>query len=151
MNRRAGTENLPGILGAAKAFEMVLQNQESEAQRLRDLRDSLWQCLQTGIKDIRLNGHPTQRLPNNLNVCFKNVEAEGLLLRLSIQGIEASMGSACNSESIEPSHVIKALGIQPEWARGALRLTLGSQTTAEDIAYAADVIIKTVKEIQAST
>lgn len=89
------------------------------------------------IIDIRLNGHPIERLPNNLNVCFKNVEAESLLLRLNLFGIEASMGSACDSESIEPSHVIRALGIPSEWERVALRFSLGKQTTKADIIYTA--------------
>jgi len=148
--RRAGTENLPGIVGAAKAFELALADREKEAARLCGLRDNLWQALSEGIAEIRLNGHPILRLPNNLNVCFKGVEAEGLLLRLSREGIEASMGSACNSESIEPSHVLQAINLPPEWERGALRLTLGCYTTVDDVKLAAEIITANVLEMQHS-
>jgi len=147
-SRRAGTENVPGIVGTAKALELVLENLSREADRLSNLRDNLWNQLSEGIEDIRLNGHPTERLPNNLNVCFKNVEAEGLLLQLNRKGVEASMGSACNSELIEPSHVIQALNIHPDWERGALRLTLGNGSSQTGINYAAGVIIDIVNELQ---
>ncbi len=126
----------------------MLQEVACEAERLRQLRDDFWKRLSTGIADICLNGHPAERLPNNLNICIKELEAEGLLLLLNAKGVEASMGSACDSESFEPSHVIQALGLSPEWERGALRLTLGKQTTQEEINYAADTIIEIVNELQ---
>jgi cysteine desulfurase len=147
-HRRAGTENVPGIAGAARAFELVLEHLDTEAVRLRTLRDDLWQRVAAFGLEVRLNGHPVERLPNNLSVSFKNVEAEGLLLRLSMAGIAASMGSACNSESIEPSHVIRALGLAPEWERGALRLTLGCHTDEDDVACAADSLIQIAAEMQ---
>ena len=147
-HRRAGTENLPGVIGAAKALELALGKIENESARLTELRQELWQRLASDISDIRLNGHPTDRLPNNLNVSFKGIEAEGLILRMSMQGLEASMGSACNSESIEPSHVIRALDIPEDWARGALRVTLGSYTTLQDIADASEIITSIVRDMQ---
>ncbi len=139
--RRAGTENLPGIVGAAKAFALALDHLDGEALRLAALRDALWQRICEGVPDARLNGHPTRRLPNNLNVSLKDIEAEGMLLRLSMAGVAASMGSACNSESIEPSHVIEALALPPDWARGTLRFTVGCGTTPDDIAQAADHVV----------
>lgn len=139
--RRAGTENLPGIIGSARAFELAVSGQTGEAKRLEDLRNELFSLIKQGIPDVRLNGHPSQRLPNNLNICFKDTEAEGLLLRLNLMGIDASMGSACTSESIEPSHVIQAIGVGPAWERGALRLSLGKYTTREEITAAANSII----------
>jgi cysteine desulfurase len=147
--RRAGTENVAGIAGAAKAFELALQHLGDEAARLTRLRDRLWEQIYSKIADVRLNGHRVQRLPNNVNVSFKGIEAEGLLLKLSRAGIAASMGSACNSESIEPSHVIHALGLPPEWERGTLRFTLGCQTSVEDIDYAAAVLADSVPLLRA--
>jgi cysteine desulfurase len=97
---------------------------------------------------MRLNGHPQHRLPNNLNVSFKGIEAEGLLLRLNQFGIEASMGSACNSESVEPSHVIQALGVGSDWERGVLRLSLGKGTSIDDVTYTANTIIELINEIR---
>jgi cysteine desulfurase len=147
-HRRAGTENVPGIVGAAKAFELALGHLDVEAVRLAALRDALWQRICEGVPDARLNGHPTRRLPNNLNLSLKGVEAEGMLLRLSMAGVAASMGSACNSESIEPSHVIEALGLPPEWARGTLRFTLGCGTTPDDVAQAADHVIRLAADMR---
>jgi cysteine desulfurase len=125
-----------------------MERLDSEAARLRGLRDDLWQRIRSASADARLNGHPTQRLPNNLSVSFKNVEAEGVLMSLGAAGIAASMGSACTSESIEPSHVIQAIGVPPEWARGTLRFTLGCATTAEDIACAANTLMPIVADMQ---
>lgn len=146
--RRAGTENVPGIMGMAKALNLSLERLPKESDRLRNLRDHLLSRLCSEFTDSKLNGHPTLRLPNNLNLSFKDIEAEALLLLLNQQGIEASMGSACNSESIEPSHVIRALGVPPGWERGALRLSLGKSTTEEDINLAAEKIIQIVRNLQ---
>jgi cysteine desulfurase len=147
--RRAGTENVAGIVGMAKAFELALNRQAQESTRLSRLRDAFWQRLAAQVQDIRLNGHLDQRLPNNLSISIKDVEAEGLVLRLSLLGIYASMGSACNSASIEPSHVIKALKLPVEWERGAVRLSLGIHTTIADVQYAADSIVELVNEMRA--
>ncbi len=147
--RRAGTENVAGIVGAAKALELARQRLDVEAARLTGLRDRLWEQICGRVPEVRLNGHPTQRLPNNVNVSFKGIEAEALLLKLSQAGIAASMGSACTSELIEPSHVIRALGLPAEWERGVLRFTLGSHTSAEDIDDTVDVLADSVTEMRA--
>lgn len=144
---RAGTENTAGIIGAAKAFELALEAQEQEATRLIALRDDLWRRIQSKVENVRLNGHLTRRLPNNLNCSFYQTEAEGLLLHLSRNGVAASMGSACTSQSIEPSHVIQAIGTLPEWKRGTLRFSLGRFTTADDIAYAGEMITQLATEL----
>ncbi len=138
--RRAGTENVPGIVGTAKAFELALQHLDEEATRIRALRDELWARIRSSTPNVRMNGHPLYRLPNNLNVSFKGVEAEGLLLHLSMAGVAASMGSACTSDSIEPSHVIDAIGVPPKWSRGTIRFSLGRLTTMEDVDYTSDVL-----------
>jgi len=147
--RRAGTENVAGIVGAAKALELARQRLDDEAARLTGLRDRLWEQISSRIHEARLNGHPTKRLPNNVNVSFKGIEAEALLLKLSQAGIAASMGSACTSESIEPSHVIRALGLPAEWERGVLRFTLGGHTSEADIDYTVDVLADSVAAMRA--
>jgi cysteine desulfurase len=147
-SRRAGTENVAGIVGAAKALELALQHLGEEAARLTRLRDRLWEQISRQIPEARLNGHPVRRLPNNVNVGFKGIEAEGLLLKLSQAGIAASMGSACTSEVLEASHVIRALGLPAEWERGVLRFTLGSQTAADDIDYTAETLARSVPEMR---
>jgi cysteine desulfurase len=146
--RRAGTENLPGIIGTGKAFQLAVENLTTEPERIQQLNDQLWRRISNAISDARLNGHPEQRLPNNLNVCFKDIEAEGLLLHLNLKGIAASMGSACDSESIDPSHVIRAIKVPVEWERGALRLSLGRNTTPADCEYAAAAIIEIVNKMR---
>jgi cysteine desulfurase len=150
-HHRAGTENVPGIVGAGLAFQLAIDGQAAECSRLAGLRDDLWNRIQAASIEVRLNGHPTERLPNNLNLSFRNVESEGLLLRLSRAGIAASMGSACNAESIEPSHVIKALNLPADWERGGLRLTLGAATTSVDITAAAEALVAIVTEMQTAT
>jgi cysteine desulfurase len=146
--RRAGTENLPGIIGTGKAFQLAVENLTTEPERIQQLNDQLWRRISNAISDARLNGHPEQRLPNNLNVCFKDIEAEGLLFHLNLKGIAASMGSACDSESIDPSHVIRAIKVPVEWERGALRLSLGRNTTPADCEYAAAAIIEIVNKMR---
>ena len=132
-NRRAGTENVAGIVGLATALDLALGAQEAEAARLRALRDSLITGLLAAIPGSRLNGHPTLRLPNNLNISFEGLDGESLLLALDRQGVAASSGSACTAGSIDPSHVLLALGLEPPLANGALRLTLGRSTTEREI------------------
>jgi cysteine desulfurase len=130
---RAGTENVPGIVGFSKAVEIAAREMEGEAERLTLLREHLTKRLISSIEGIRLNGHPVQRLPNNVNVCIDGMDGETLLLHLRLESICASNGSACNSWSTEPSHVLLAMGLSDEEARGALRFTLGRQTTERDI------------------
>lgn len=134
-NRRAGTENVPGIVGFGQAAELAGQSLESEAARLKSLRDRLEQGILATIPHVKLNGHPTERLPGHLNVSIEYVEGESLLLSLDLKGIAASSGSACTSGSLEPSHVLMAMGLSPATAHGSLRLTLGRENTEEDIDY----------------
>ena len=130
---RAGTENLPGIVGMGKAIELATAHQAENAARMTRLRDRLIRGLQERVRDVRLNGHPTQRLPGNVNLSFAGVEGEALLLRLDLAGIAASSGSACTSGALDPSHVLMALGLTEAQAQGSLRLTLGTDTTDADI------------------
>jgi cysteine desulfurase len=131
--RRSGTENPAGVAGFATAAEIVTGELETEPQRWIALRDRLWDGIQQRIDDVRLNGHPTNRLPHNLNVSVRGVVGEDVLLMLDAQGIAASTGSACQSGSVEPSYVLGACGIGRPWAEGALRFTVGRETTDADI------------------
>mgnify|MGYP000327280404 FL=1 len=132
---RAGTENVPGIVGMGKAIELARENLAEESDRLTKLRDKLINGIIDRIPEIRLDGHPTERLPNNVHFCFKYIEGESLLLSLDVEGIRASSGSACTSGALDPSHVLLALGLDHGTAHGSLRLTLGHVTTEEDIDY----------------
>ncbi len=133
--RRAGTENVPGIVGFGKAVAVRARDMEAEAIRLAALRDRLWEGISSRVPEVRLNGHPTRRLPGTCNVCFRNVESESIVLGLDLKGIGVSAGSACTSGNVEPSHVLVAMGVPLEWAMGAVRCSLGRSTTAEDIDY----------------
>ena len=130
---RAGTENVAGIVGLAKALELATEEMESESARLTELRDYLIEGLESQVPHMRVNGHRTRRLPGNVNVCFRYIEGESLLLNLDMNNIAASSGSACTSGSLEPSHVLLALGLPHEIAHGSLRMTLGRDTTKEEI------------------
>lgn len=129
---RSGTENVPGIVGLAAAFELAQAEKETENARLVPLRDRLIEGL-LAVPKARLNGHPTMRLPNNVNVTFPDAEGESLVLYLDAQGIFASTGSACASSALHPSHVLKAIGLPDDVVHGSVRFTLGRSTTAEDI------------------
>jgi len=132
-NRRAGTENLAGIVGLGAAIELATAQLAEKAGQIAALRDDLIDGIMSAVPEVRLNGHPTLRLPNNVNVSVKYVEGEALLLRLDLQGIAASSGSACTSGSLDPSHVLLAIGLPHEIAHGSLRLTLSQETTQEEI------------------
>jgi cysteine desulfurase len=132
-NRRAGTLNVPGIVGMAKALELASQRMAEDAAREAELRDRLWNGLQNSIEAIYLNGDLEHRLPGNLNVRLDGIEGESMILLLDMEGICVSSGSACTTGSLEPSHVLLALGIPKENAHGSLRVTLGRSTTAEHI------------------
>jgi cysteine desulfurase len=134
-NKRAGTENLASIVGMGKAIEIAVSEIGGHAKVLSRLRDKLIAGVKKTIPDVRLNGHPTERLPNNFNMCFRYIEGESLLMRLDLAGVEGSSGSACTSGSLDPSHVLLAIGLPHEIAHGSLRLTLGLDTTEEDIDY----------------
>ena len=141
--RRAGTENVPGIVGFGKAVELALASMEERAKRERELRDYLMERVLKEIPFTRVNGDRTNRLPNNVNLCFQFVEGESLLIMLDMKGICGSSGSACTSGSLDPSHVLLAIGLPHEIAHGSLRLTLGSDTTKEDM----DTVVEAIKEI----
>lgn len=140
--RRAGTENVAGIVGAVTALRLAYEELPQVTPRLIALRDRLIAGLLT-IPGSRLTGHPTERLPNNASFCFEGVEGESILLNLDLLGIAASTGSACTSGSVDPSHVLVALGLPPEWSHGSLRLTLGKRNTDADV----DVILSALPGI----
>lgn len=146
--RRAGTENVAGIVGLAKAFELAQEEREEATWHLVRLRDQLLQGLQA-IPHTKVNGSLKQRLPNNVNVCFQFIEGESLLLNLDLKGIAASSGSACTSGSLDPSHVLLAMGLSHEIAHGSLRLTLGRENTEEQIGYVLREIPDIVERLRA--
>jgi len=136
--RRAGTENVAGIVGFGKAIEIRGRDMVEEGRRLTELRERLWEGLSRRIPEVRLNGHPTERVPGTCNVCFRHVESESIVLGLDLKGIGVSAGSACTSGNVEPSYVLVAMGVPVEWAMGAVRHSLGGSTTAQDIDYVVD-------------
>jgi cysteine desulfurase len=148
-NRRAGTENIPGIVGMAKALELANKDLESQVKRLTQLRDYLIDRVLDEFECVRLNGDRVRRLPGNANFSFEFIEGESLLLNLDLKGIAASSGSACTSGSLEPSHVLLAMGICHEIAHGSLRLTLGKSTTREQIDYVLEVLPEIVTKLRA--
>ncbi|MCG8539984.1 MAG: cysteine desulfurase NifS [Clostridia bacterium] len=133
--RRAGTENVSAIVGFGKAVELAVENLDGHIAHLNKLRDKLIKGIQENIDYVKLNGHPTERHPGNVHVCFEFIEGESLLLSLDMVGIAGSSGSACTSGSLDPSHVLMAIGLTHEIAHGSLRLTVGDFTTEEDIDY----------------
>ena len=136
--RRAGTENVAGIVGFGKAIELRGRDMVEEGRRLTELRERLWEGLSRRIPEVRLNGHPTERVPGTCNVCFRHVESESIVLGLDLKGIGVSAGSACTSGNVEPSYVLVAMGVPVEWAMGAVRHSLGRGTSAQDIDYVVD-------------
>lgn len=142
-HRRAGTENVPGIVGLGKAVEIALTTMEERKRKEIQLRDLLINRVLQEVPYVRLNGHRTKRLPNNANFSFQFIEGESLLIMLDMKNICASSGSACTSGSLDPSHVLLAIGLPHEIAHGSLRLTLGEETTEEEIKY----VIENIKEI----
>lgn len=143
--RRAGTENIPGIIGMAKAAELAVATMEERSKKETELRDHIIARIEHEIPYVRVNGHRTQRLANNINVCFRFIEGESLLILLDGKHICGSSGSACTSGSLDPSHVLLAIGLPHEIAHGSLRLTLGEETTLEQ----ADYVVDSIKEIVA--
>jgi cysteine desulfurase len=131
--RRSGTENVAGIVGLAAALELAIREREAVAARVRHLRDRLENGICGAIADVRVNGAGAPRLPNNLNVSFADVDSEALLVRLDLEGVAVSAGSACTSGTLERSHVIAALGTGPRWQTGAIRFSLGAPTTPAEV------------------
>lgn len=146
--RRAGTHNVPGIVGMGKAVEIAAVNMEKQGQEIAKMRDYLIERVLEKIPYARLNGHKTNRLPNNANFCFKFIEGEGMLILLDQAGIYASSGSACTSGSLDPSHVLLAIGLPHEIAHGSLRLTLSEETTKEDIDYTVDKLAEIIERLR---
>jgi len=138
--RRAGTENVPGAVGLGKAVEVRARDMVEEETRVRVLRDRFWTGLSARVPEVRLNGHPTERLPGTCNLCFRHIESESIVLGLDLKGIGVSAGSACTAGSVEPSHVLVAMGVPLDWAMGTVRCSLGRSTTAEDIDYVLDSV-----------
>jgi len=147
--RRPGTENMPGIVGFGKAAEIAAGELEGEMERLAALRDKLIKGIEERIPDIRVNGHRTKRLPGSVNISFRYVEGESLLLSLDMKGIAASSGSACTSGSLDPSHVLLAIGLPHEIAHGSLRMTLGRSNSEEDIDYVLEALPEIVERLRA--
>ncbi|NLZ53697.1 MAG: aminotransferase class V-fold PLP-dependent enzyme, partial [Thermoanaerobacteraceae bacterium] len=147
-NRRAGTENIPGIVGFGKAAELAKNEQKEQYEKLITLRDILIKGIMETIPHTRLNGHPTLRLPHNINISFEFIEGESLLLNLDMKGICASSGSACTSGSLDPSHVLLAIGLPHEIAHGSLRLTLGRDNSQQDVDYVLDVLPNIVNKLR---
>jgi cysteine desulfurase len=146
--RRAGTENIAGIVGLGKAIELATADIGGHNQKLRTLRDRLMQGILNTIPHSRLNGHPEQRLPGNINISFEFIEGESMLLWLDDEGICASTGSACTSGSLEPSHVLLATGLPVEISHGSLRLTLGDVNTEADVDFVLEVLPKVVSKLR---
>jgi cysteine desulfurase len=147
--RRAGTENVAGIVGLGKAIELAVASIDETDKKLTALRDKLIDGILTRIPEVKLNGHPTKRLPNNVNVSIKYIEGESILLLLDMNGIAASSGSACTSGSLDPSHVLLAMGLPHEIAHGSVRLTLSQYTTEEEIDYTINTLETITQRLRA--
>ena len=145
---RSGTENVPGIVGLAKAAELARAEMPGEIMRLTEMRDQLAKTVLEEVEDAWINGHPMKRLPNNLNLGFLHVEGEALMLHLDARGIAVSTGSACSSRKTVASHVLTAIGLRPEEAHGSLRITLGRDNTTEDIERAAEAIRESAEKLR---
>ncbi|MCI8485645.1 MAG: cysteine desulfurase NifS [Clostridia bacterium] len=147
-NKRAGTENVAGIIGLGKAIERIYENFDEYNEKLTNLRDYYIKNIEEKIPYIKLNGHRSNRLPGNANISFKFIEGEALLLNLDSKGICASTGSACASGSLDPSHVLLAIGLPHEIAHGSLRITIGEENTKDDIDYLVDCLVEIVKKLR---
>ena len=148
MGKRAGTENVPGIVGLGLACELAQKELAAESKKLTELRDRLYNGIISKIEHVRLNGHPKNRLPNTLNVGFKYLEGEGIILNLDMEGVGVSTGSACTSGSLEPSHVLTAMGVDPAETQGSVRFSLGRDNTKEDIDYVLEVLPPIIKRLR---
>lgn len=146
--KRAGTENVPAIVGMGKAIELAYENFDETTNRIIELREKLINGVLNNIPHVRLNGHRTKRLPGNTNFSFSFIEGESLLLMLNMKGVSGSSGSACSSGSLDPSHVLLAIGLDHGTAHGSLRLTLGAETTEEDINYVLEILPGIVERLR---
>ena len=147
--RRSGTENVPGIVGMAHALRIATEEREAVSTHCVYLRDRIIAGVNELVEEVHLNGHPTIRLPNNVNISFEGVEGEPILLGLDFSGICASSGSACSSASLEPSHVLLAIGLSADLAQGSLRITLGRDNTEDDVDYFLSVLPGLIRKLRA--
>jgi len=145
---RSSTENVPGIVGMGKAVELAMRDMPEESKRLTEMRDMLIDRILENVPRSYLNGHRTERLPNNVHIRFDFIEGEGLVLYLDMKGFAVSTGSACSTKSLEPSHVLLAIGLRPEQAHGSLRLTMGKYNTEEDVKEFMDVLPEVVSKLR---
>ncbi|TMD58996.1 MAG: cysteine desulfurase [Chloroflexi bacterium] len=150
-DRRAGTENVAGIVAMGAALEIATRERAIESPRLARLRDLLLSGVRDAIDDVVVNGHPTERLPNNASLCVRGVQGESLIVALDLAGIAASSGAACTTGSLEPSHVLLAIGLSRELAQGSLRLTLGRATTDEDVDVVLGELPRIVSRLRAAS
>jgi len=148
--RRAGTENVPGIVGLGKAVEIRAREMAAEAERLTALRTRLWEGIHARVPEVRLSGHPVERLPGTASLLVRNVESESLVLGLDLKGIGVSAGSACTAGNVEPSHVLVAMGVPLDWAMGSVRCSLGRSTSAEDVDYVVESFEAVVRKLRAA-
>ena len=148
-NQRAGTENVASIVAMGAAIELAVRHLDENVEKIAAMRDRLTKRILTEIPYTRLNGHQEQRLPGNVNVCFRFIEGEALLLSLDLMGIAGSSGSACTSGSLDPSHVLLAIGLPHEIAHGSLRLSLSEENTMEEVGYVVDALKKIVERLRA--
>jgi cysteine desulfurase len=143
---RSGTLNVPGIIGFAKACEILLQEGKAENERIRGLRDRLHRGITSALDEVILNGHPERRLPGNLNISFAFVEGEGLMM--AIKDVAVSSGSACTSASLEPSYVLRSMGLDEDMAHSSIRFGLGRFNTEEEVDYVVDLVVSKVKKLR---
>jgi cysteine desulfurase len=148
-SRRAGTENIPGIVGLAKAVEIAYRDMEEQSKHLKNLTETFYQKLTRTITDVVLHGHLEKRIPNTLNLSFKAVEGESIILSLDLKGVAVASGSACTSGTLEPSHVLSAMGIAPDIAQGAIRFSFGRDNTMEDVDYVVEILPEIVSRLRA--
>jgi cysteine desulfurase len=148
-SRRAGTENLPGIVGLAKAVEIAYRDMEEQSKHLKNLTETFYRKLTRAIPDVVLHGHLEKRIPNTLNLSFKAVEGESIILSLDLKGVAVASGSACTSGTLEPSHVLSAMGIAPDVAQGAIRFSFGRDNTMEDVDYVVGILPEIVSRLRA--
>jgi cysteine desulfurase len=147
-SRRAGTENLPAIVGFAKALELLAQEMDDQYKHLEKLSQALYQKLIETIPDVILHGDPTRRVPSIMNLSFKGVEGESVILSLDTKGVAVASGSACTSGTLEPSHVLSAMGIAPEIAQGAVRFSFGKDNTMKDVEYVASILPEIIQRLR---
>lgn len=147
-SRRAGTENIPGIVGLAKATEIASRDMEQQQQHLKNLTESFFKKLTEKIPDLFLNGHPEKRIPSTLNISFKGVEGESIILSLDMKGVAVASGSACTSGALEPSHVLSAMGIDPAIAQSSIRFGFGRENTMQHVDYVVEVLPEIIERLR---